>query len=129
SPLSSVYISRAPTSIIRLVFRDLVELVGINWTRKVSNEEVLRRVNQRREVLHTIKIRKVVYLGHVLRQERYELVQLIMMVKVAARRDIVSRKKSWLYFREWTGIASAAELFRLAKNRQEFTFSRRRGTA
>ncbi|CAH2236537.1 jg8019 [Pararge aegeria aegeria] len=61
-------------------------------TSKVSNEEVLRRVNQRREFLHTIEIRKVAYLGHVLRHERYELLQLIMMGKVAGRRGVDRRK-------------------------------------
>ncbi|CAH2243467.1 jg9382 [Pararge aegeria aegeria] len=82
----------------------------------------LRLVNQRRELLHTIKIRKVAYLGHVLRHERYELLQLIMMGKVAGRRGVGRRKKSWLRnIREWTGIASAPELFRLAKDRHEFT--------
>ncbi|CAH2241180.1 jg3246 [Pararge aegeria aegeria] len=97
-------------------------MLAISWTLKVSNEEVLRRVNQRRELLHTIKIRKVAYLGHVLRHERYELLQLIMMGRVAGRRGVGRRKKSWLRnIREWTEIASAAELFRLAKDRQEFT--------
>ncbi|CAH2247873.1 jg12239 [Pararge aegeria aegeria] len=67
-------------------------------------------------------MRKVAYLGHVLMHERYELHQLTMMGKVTGRRGAGRRKKSWLRnIREWTGIASAAELFRLAKNRQEFT--------
>ncbi|CAH2238699.1 jg13382 [Pararge aegeria aegeria] len=89
-------------------------MLAISWTLKVSNEEVLRRVNQ---LLHTIKIRKVAYLGHVLRHERYELLQLIMMGKVAGRRGVGRRKKSWLgNIRERTGIASAAELFRVAKD-------------
>ncbi|CAH2233427.1 jg11608 [Pararge aegeria aegeria] len=91
-------------------------------SRKVSNERVLRLVNQRRELQHTIKIRKVAYLGHVLRHERYYLLQLTMMGKVVERRGVGRRKKSWLRnIREWTGIASASELFRLAKNRQKFT--------
>ncbi|CAH2242185.1 jg22897 [Pararge aegeria aegeria] len=61
------------------------------------------------------------HIWHVLRHERYALLQLIMMGKVAGRRGVGRRKKSWLRnIREWTGIASA-ELFRLAKNRQEFT--------
>ncbi|CAH2219177.1 jg26275 [Pararge aegeria aegeria] len=72
----------------------LRRMLAISWTRKVSNEEVLRRVNQRRELLHT-KIRKVAYLGHVLRHERYELLQLIMMGKVARRRGVgeVAKKR------------------------------------
>ncbi|CAH2217650.1 jg1236 [Pararge aegeria aegeria] len=32
-------------------------MLAIYWTREVPNEEVLRRVNQRRELMHTIKIR------------------------------------------------------------------------
>ncbi|CAH2235377.1 jg5945 [Pararge aegeria aegeria] len=87
------------------------------WTRKVSNEEVLRRVNQRRELLHTIKIRKVAYLGHVLSHERYEL--LATYDGKSCRKRRWSQKKSWVRnIREWTEIASAALLFRLAK---EFT--------
>ncbi|CAH2234166.1 jg9047 [Pararge aegeria aegeria] len=94
-------------------------MLAISWTREVSNEEVLRRVNQRRELLHTINIRKVAYLEHVLRHERYELLPLIIMRKVAERKVVGLSKKSWLCnIREWTGITSAAELFRLAKNRQ-----------
>ncbi|CAH2233818.1 jg22499 [Pararge aegeria aegeria] len=61
-------------------------------TRKVFNEEVLRRVNQRRELLHTIKIRKVAYLGHLLSHEKYELLQLIMIGKVAGGRGVGRRK-------------------------------------
>ncbi|CAH2217621.1 jg26593 [Pararge aegeria aegeria] len=63
-------------------------MLAISWCRKVPNEEVLRRVNQQRELLHTIMIRKVAYLEHVLRHERYELFQLSMMAKVARRRGI-----------------------------------------
>ncbi|CAH2262388.1 jg26894 [Pararge aegeria aegeria] len=54
-------------------------MLAISWTRKVSNEEDPSSTS-------TIKIRKVVYLGHVLRHERYELLQLIMTGKVARRR-------------------------------------------
>ncbi|CAH2241842.1 jg16232 [Pararge aegeria aegeria] len=45
-----------------------------------------------------------------------------MMGKVGGRRGVGRKKKFWLRnIREWTGIASAAELFRRAKNTQEFT--------
>ncbi|CAH2229684.1 jg15966 [Pararge aegeria aegeria] len=97
-------------------------MLAISWTRKAPNEEVLRRVNQRRELLHTFKIRKVLCLGQVLRHERYGLLQLIKVGKVAGRRGVGRREKSWLRnIRECTGIASPADLFHLAKNRQIFT--------
>lgn len=96
-------------------------MLRIGWTQKVTNDEVLRRVNQKRELLQTVKQRKVAYLGHVMRHDRYELLQLIMMGKVAGKRKVGRRKKSWLRnIREWTGIASAAQLFRLAKDRGKF---------
>lgn len=97
------------------------KMLRIGWTKKVSNVKVLQRVARNRELLPTIKKRKVEYLGHVLRHERYQLLQLIMMGKVAGKRRAGRRKKSWLHnIREWTNIASVEQLFRLAKDRIKF---------
>ncbi|CAH2243810.1 jg12722 [Pararge aegeria aegeria] len=75
--------------------------------------------------LITLDMRHHMFKGHM--PDRYELLQLIMRGKVLGRRGVGRRKKSWLRnIREWTGIASAAELFRLAKNRQEFTKLRKK---
>ncbi|KAL0829312.1 hypothetical protein ABMA28_004110 [Loxostege sticticalis] len=88
---------------------------------KVTNDEVLRRVQQKSELLQTIKKRKVEYLGHIIRHDRYELLQLIMMGKVAGKRRVGRRKKLWLRnIRDWTGIESAAQLFRLARDQEEY---------
>ncbi|KAL4701932.1 hypothetical protein ACJJTC_004577 [Scirpophaga incertulas] len=52
----------------------------------------------------------------------YDLLQLIMMGKVAGKRRVGGRKKSWLRnIRQWTGIAKAAHLFRLARRREDWT--------
>jgi hypothetical protein len=40
----------------------------ISWTDRVKNEEVLQRVKEERNILQTIKIRKVKWIGHVLRR-------------------------------------------------------------
>ena len=40
----------------------------ITWTDGVRNGEVLHKVNEERNVLHTIKIRKVNCSGHILRR-------------------------------------------------------------
>lgn len=56
-------------------------MLSISWTQKVTNVSVLQRVGQKRNLMLTIKKRKVSYLGHVLRHERYDLLQLIMMGK------------------------------------------------
>ncbi|KPI98284.1 hypothetical protein RR46_09500 [Papilio xuthus] len=65
-------------------------------------------------------MRKVSYLGHVLKRDRYSLIQLILMGKVPGKR-IDRRKKCWLRnIREWTGVASAAQLFRLARDKGKY---------
>ncbi|KAL4713558.1 hypothetical protein ACJJTC_006146 [Scirpophaga incertulas] len=93
-------------------------MLKISWTQKVRNEEVLRCIGRKRELWDTVRKRKVAYLGHIFRHERYEL---IMMGKIAGRRSVGRRRKSWLRnIREWTGIASAARLFRLAKDRTKY---------
>ncbi|CAH2233447.1 uncharacterized protein LOC120627568 [Pararge aegeria] len=96
-------------------------MLRISWTQKVSNVRVLQRVARSRELLLIIKKRKVEYLGHVLRHERYQLLRLIMMGKVEGKRRVGRRKKSWLRnIREWTNVESVEVLFRLAQDREKF---------
>ena len=37
----------------------------INWTDRVRNEEVLHRVKEERNIIHTIKRRKANRIGHI----------------------------------------------------------------
>ncbi|KAI5746672.1 hypothetical protein M8J77_006187 [Diaphorina citri] len=43
-------------------------LEGIKWSDRVRNEEVLRRVDEKREIMRTIVNRKRGWLGHILRR-------------------------------------------------------------
>jgi hypothetical protein len=38
----------------------------ISWTDRVRNEEVLHRVKEERNIIHTVKRRKVNWIGHIL---------------------------------------------------------------
>ena len=40
----------------------------ISWTDHVRNEEVLRRINEQRNILHEIRKRKANWIGHILRR-------------------------------------------------------------
>jgi hypothetical protein len=40
----------------------------ISWTNRVRNEEVLYRVKEERNIVHTIKRRKANWIGHILRR-------------------------------------------------------------
>ena len=89
----------------------------ISWTDRIRNEEVLRRLGKERELIKTIKKRKLEYLGHIMRGEKYRLLRLILEGKVKGKRSVGRRRVSWLHnLREWYGCGSA-DLFRAAADR------------
>jgi len=69
-------------------------ILRIPWTEHVTNVEVLRRTEKGVEILHEVKKRKLQYLGHVMRDQKYEILQLIIQANIVGRRRI-----SWL--RNW----------------------------
>ncbi|CAG9087673.1 unnamed protein product [Plutella xylostella] len=77
-------------------------MLRISWTDKVTNVEVLKRMHKQVELVRTIKQRKVAYLGHVLRNKRYQLLHTIIMGKVEGKRRPGRRKLTWLCnIKEW----------------------------
>lgn len=93
-------------------------ILRISWKDKITNVEVLRRMNKEQELMKTIKCRKLQYLGHIMRnRDRYNLLQEILQGKINSKRGPGRRRISWLAnLREWFGKTSA-ELFRLATNK------------
>lgn len=57
------------------------------WMQRLTNVVVLRRVGRKRELMKTIIVSKVAYLGHVLKHTRYKLLKLIIMGKVGGKRS------------------------------------------
>lgn len=89
-------------------------MLKISWTDRVTNQQVLERMNKELEVLFTIKKRKLEFLGHISRNDKYEILQLIMQGKIIGRRSVGRRRISWLRnLREWFGLSSV-QLFRTA---------------
>lgn len=89
-------------------------MLRIPWTAHVSNNEVLDRMGKEVEVLYDVKRRRLEYFGHVLRNEKYRLLQLVMEGKIEGRRRPGRRKTSWLKnLRDWYGTDSVS-LFRSA---------------
>jgi hypothetical protein len=62
----------------------------ISWTDRVRNEEVLHRVKEERNILHTIKIRKANWIGHVLR--RNCLLKHVIEGKLEGRLEMTGRR-------------------------------------
>jgi len=93
-------------------------VLRIPWTARRTNDEVLRIINKYRELLDTIKRRKTAYLGHVIRNERYQFPQLI----IEGKRGIGRKKMSWLRnVRQWTGLRTMRELMHTIRNKEEWT--------
>ena len=92
-------------------------VLKISWTEHVSNVEVLRRMNGQQELMTKIKERKLKYLGHVMRNNKYRLLQIIIQGKVIGRRGPGRRRISWLAnLRKWFGTDST-QLFRAAASK------------
>ena len=54
---------------------------GISWVERVTKVEVVRRM-RKDEVILTIKRRKILYMGHIMRGEKYQILQNIMQGKL-----------------------------------------------
>jgi len=62
----------------------------ISWTDHVRNEEVLRRVNEQRNILHEIRKRKTNWIGHILR--RNCLLQQVVEGKIKGQIEVTRRQ-------------------------------------
>jgi hypothetical protein len=62
----------------------------VSWTDRVGNEEVLHRVKEDRNILHTIKTRKANWIGHILR--RNCLLKHVIEGKVEGRIQMMGRR-------------------------------------
>lgn len=95
-------------------------ILKIPWTDRITNDEVLRRIGRKRKLLTIIKIGKTSYMGHILRNDKYLLLQNIMQGRIEGKKGIGRMKKSWLRnIGEWTNL-SVGELFHVAKDRETF---------
>ena len=89
-------------------------ILRISWVERITNVEVMRRMHKEREVILTIKRRKLLYMGHVMRGEKYQILRIIMQGKIQGKRSVGRRRNSWLKnLGEWFGCSNN-ELFRAA---------------
>jgi hypothetical protein len=97
-------------------------IMKISWTDKIRNEEVLRRLRKNLELLKTIKHRKTSYFGHIIRGEKYYLLQRVLEGRIEGRRSVGRMQMSWLQnIKHWTNIHNMGELIHTARNRSEFS--------
>lgn len=93
-------------------------MLRIPWTAHMTNREVLERMEKEKEIMNSVKRRKLEYLGHIMRNEkRYGLLQLILQGKVYGKRGPGRRRISWLKnLRTWFSTTTTG-LFRATANK------------
>ncbi|KAK9879106.1 hypothetical protein WA026_003946 [Henosepilachna vigintioctopunctata] len=97
----------------------LRRLLKIPWVDRITNEEVLRRAGVERVLLKNIKQRKISYLGHILRGNKYEILRLILVGKIEGRRGPGRKRHSWLCdIKNWCGVKNVGDIFALATEGQ-----------
>lgn len=96
-------------------------MLRVSWNEKVTNVDILKRMKKKKEVLATVKRRKIAYFGHLNRHDKYDLLKVIIEGKIEGKRGRGRRKMNWLdNIKKWTDIKDAVTLARLAKNRIDF---------
>ena len=95
-------------------------MLKIPWTARVTNEEVLRRVNQERSLLRTIRNRQMEFLGHVIRREKIEHLCLTGMIE--GRRARGRQRKKFLdsILEDINDNVTAGQLIQMARDRQRW---------
>jgi Reverse transcriptase (RNA-dependent DNA polymerase) len=92
-------------------------MMRVSYIHHVTNQTILDRIQKECEIIRTIKVRKASYFGHVMRNEKYTILQLILQGTIESKRGPGRRRISWLkHLRQWTGMTSTT-LFRSAVNK------------
>ena len=97
----------------------LRQILGISWQEHKTNESILQETGYTKELLTSIKRRKLTYTGHVARSQN-SLEKTVMQGSVPGKRSRGRPRKSWMdNITEWTGL-SAERVERMAHDRVEW---------
>ena len=84
-------------------------ILRISWLDKVTNDEVLRRIKKNTELINTTKIRKLPYFGHIMRNPKYQFLELVIQGKIAGPREkknILAEEFAAMVREYFTGVIS-----------------------
>ena len=93
---------------------------GESWTAKKTNEWVLNKAGVKRELLDTVKARKLAYYGHTMRKEGSCLEKEIMPGTMPGARRQGRPRTAWMdNIKTWTGL-SVEESIRMTEDRDKW---------
>ena len=92
----------------------------VSWTAKKINEWFLNKAGVKRELLDTVKARKLAYYGHTMRKQESCPEKEIMQGTVPGARRRGRPRTAWMdNIKTWTGL-SVEKSIRITKDRDEW---------
>jgi len=83
----------------------LKKILRVSWTAKKTNEWILNKAGVKRELLYTIKARKLAYYGQTMRKQGNCLEKEIMQGTMPGARRRGRPCKAWMNnIKTWTGV-------------------------
>jgi len=85
--------------------KGLRKILRVSWTAEKANEWVLNKAGVNRELLDTVKARKLAYYGHTMRKQGNCLEKEIMQGTIPDARRRGRPCKAWIdNIKSWTGL-------------------------
>ena len=95
-------------------------VLRVPWTAKETNVAVWERLQEKPELLQSVKARKLGYFGHIMRQESLSIENAVITGLVPGNRSRGRPAMAWIdNIAEWTGMGGA-QLVQGKKNRNKF---------
>jgi len=99
--------------------KGLGKILRVSWTAKKTNEWVLNKAGVKRELLDTVKARKLAYYGHTMRKQGSCLEKEIMQGTMPGARRRERPRTAWMdNIKTWT-VLSVEESIRMTENRDK----------
>jgi len=100
--------------------KGLRKILRVSWTAKKTNEWVLNSAGVKKELLDTVKARKLAYYGHTVRKQGNCLEKEIMKGTMPGARRRGSPRTAWMdNIKTWTGL-SVEESIRMTEDRDKW---------
>ena len=100
--------------------KGLRKIMRVSWTAKKTNEWVLNKAGVKRELLDTVKARKLAYYGHTMRKQGSCLEKEIMQATMPGARRRGSPRTAWMdNINTWTGF-HMEESIRMTEDRDKW---------
>ena len=91
----------------------------ISWTDKITNDDVLKKVNAKRYIIPSLKLRKITYFGHMIRRDNIQ--RLLLEGRMEGKRSRGRPRAEWIdNIREWTKMKQYNDLVKTAQDREKW---------